>query len=173
VKELLEELTPRVYRFALRLMRDRHLAEDLAQEAMLRAWRQRSHLRDAAAARTWVFRITVNVWRDWLRRDRSAVAQALPLPESLEAVSGDPCLLAAQQESLGDVLVALDELPERQREVLYLRACEGFSIAEIAEVLDSNPNAVKVNLSLARKQMRQQLQSLYCELFPHSEERCP
>jgi RNA polymerase sigma-70 factor (ECF subfamily) len=166
VTELLEELIPRVYRFALRLVRNQHMAEDLAQEALLRAWRQRKTLRDAGTMRTWVFRITVNVWRDWLRRSGSPVAKAACLVAPVAMAGEDPSLLAAEQESLRRVLAALDDLPERQRQVLYLRACEGLSIAEIAEVLDSNPNAVKVNLSLARKQMRDQLKNLFCELFP-------
>ncbi len=109
------------------------------------------------------------------------LAAARPLARGASGVAAgaagsgrqQPLRLASEQESLQRALAALDALPERQREVLYLRACECLSIAEIAEVLDSNANAVKVNLSLAHKQMRQQLQSLYCELFPHSEERCP
>ncbi len=54
----------------------------------------------------------------------------------------------------------MDALPERQREVLYLHACEGFSLAEIAEILSLSPEAVKASLSLARKRMRQKLQDL-------------
>src|SRR5712692_4928022 len=81
VKNLLEEYVPRVYRFALRLTNDPHAAEDLTQETLLRAWRRRGLLRDPRAARVWLFRITANLWRDQLRRDRCRVARAGPLPE--------------------------------------------------------------------------------------------
>ena len=74
VSNLLEEWAPRVYRFALRLCNDPHIAEDLAQETFLRAWRHRGRLRDERVARVWLFRITANLWRDQLRRNRSPVA---------------------------------------------------------------------------------------------------
>jgi RNA polymerase sigma factor (sigma-70 family) len=66
----------------------------------------------------------------------------------------------AGKEELGRAFEVLNALPPRQKEVLYLSACEGLASAEIAEVLDITREAVKANLSLARKRMRQQLQEL-------------
>ena len=68
MKPLLEEYAARVYRFALRLTGDRHLAEDLTQETFLRAWCARRRLREPDAAGPWLFRIAVNLWRDEIRR---------------------------------------------------------------------------------------------------------
>ena len=64
------------------------------------------------------------------------------------------------KEDLLRVRETMDALPDRQREVLYLHACEGFSLPEIAEILALSPQAVKASLSLARKRMRQKLQDL-------------
>jgi RNA polymerase sigma-70 factor (ECF subfamily) len=161
VSNLLEEWAPRVYRFALRLSNDAHTAEDLTQETFLRAWRQRERLRDPRAARVWLFRIAVNLWRDQLRRGRSPVARAGPLEESEPGHVLPPERLVADQEEVNRALEAMAILPPRQREVLYLSACEGLASAEIAEVLGISAEAAKANLSLARKKMRQQLGDLF------------
>ena len=60
----------------------------------------------------------------------------------------------------------MDALPERQRQVLYLSACEGLAAAEIAVVLSISNDAVKANLSLARKKIRQDLKDVYEDRFP-------
>jgi RNA polymerase sigma-70 factor (ECF subfamily) len=166
VKDLLEEYVPRIYRFALRLTHDPHAAEDLTQETVLRAWRGRGQLRHPQAARVWLFRITVNLWRDQLRRGQCRVAQAEPLPDDQAAHTPTPDCLAAGQEDVRRALAALDRLPERQREVLYLNACEGLSAAEIATVLGVHYDAVKASLSLARKKLREQLHDMFEDLFP-------
>jgi RNA polymerase sigma-70 factor (ECF subfamily) len=70
------------------------------------------------------------------------------------------------QDDLRRALEAMEGLPERQREVLYLSACEGLSAAEVAAVLDVSADSVKANLCLARKKLRQQLKDLYEERFP-------
>jgi RNA polymerase sigma-70 factor (ECF subfamily) len=168
VNNLLEAWLPSVYRFALRLCSDPHVAEDLTQETFLRAWRQRGRLRDPRAARVWLFRITVNVWRDLLRRRRSPVARAGPLEEAPPCPAPPPERVVGGQEELGRVLEALAELPPRQREVLYLSACEGLASAEVAAVLGISADAAKANLSVARKKLRQQLQ----DLFPDPAEQC-
>jgi RNA polymerase sigma-70 factor (ECF subfamily) len=165
VSDILEEWVPRVYRFALRLSNDPHTAEDLAQETFLRAWRRRGQLRDERAARVWLFRITANLWRDQLRRTRSPVARAgaqgnQVLAKVVDISASSPERHVAGKEELGRAFEVLNALPPRQKEVLYLSACEGLASAEIAEVLDITREAVKANLSLARKRMRQQLQEL-------------
>ena len=156
--KFLEEWMPRIFRFALRLTCDCHKAEDLAQETMLRAWRQRESLRDFQSSRVWLFRIAANLWADQLRRGRSPVARAGPLPETAWQVSQSAEQSLAGREELHLALAALEQLPPRQREVLYMNACEGMKIAEIAEVLEATPEAIKASLSLARKKMRDSLE---------------
>jgi RNA polymerase sigma factor (sigma-70 family) len=157
VSDPLETWVPRVYRFALRLCGDRHAAEDLTQETFLRAWRQRKRLRDLRAARFWLFRIAANLWRDRVRRGRSPVSAAEPLAEAEKGREPPPERLAAGREELGRALEALAALPPRQREVLYLSACEGLTGAEVATVLGISTAAAKANLSLARKALRERL----------------
>ena len=154
---VLEEWAPRLYRFALRLCGDRHAAEDLTQETLLRAWRQRGRLRDPRALRVWLFRIAVNLWNDQRRRGRSQVASAGPLSGDEAVAAPPPEKLVAGREELERALHVLAELPPRQREVLYLSTCEGLSSAEVADVLGISTDAAKANLALARKKLRQQL----------------
>jgi RNA polymerase sigma-70 factor (ECF subfamily) len=157
VRELLEEYVPRVYRLALRLTGDAHAAEDLTQETLLRAWRRLDRLRAPGAARVWLFRITVNLWRDQLRRGRSPVARAGKLADDIAGRCVPPDRAAADQEAVRRALKAMEALPTRQRQVLYLNACEGLSAPEAAEVLGISPTAAKASLSLARKRLRDRL----------------
>ena len=77
-----------------------------------------------------------------------------------------PDRLAADRDDLSRALDALAALPPRQREVLYLSACEGMSPAEVAAVLGISPDAAKANLSLARKAIRRQLPDLFPDPAP-------
>ncbi len=165
MRGLLEEHVPRVYRFALRLTGDRHQAEDLTQETFLRAWRGRKRLRDPDALRVWLFKIAVNLWRDRVRRARRAPQPAGSPPDDRESPSASPVERALQREDVARALAAIDSLPPRQREVLYLHACEELSIAQIADVLQVSPEAVKSSLSLARKRMRRELGDLCPDPF--------
>jgi RNA polymerase sigma factor (sigma-70 family) len=89
------------------------------------------------------------------------VAQARALEGEELSGAQPPEKLAAGREELGRALEAMNALPPRQREVLYLSACEGLATREIAEVLGITADAVKANLSLARKKLREQLQDLF------------
>ncbi len=166
MKNLLQEYVPRVYRFALRLTHDPHAAEDLTQETFLRAWRRYQLLRQRQAVHVWLFRIAANLWRDQLRRGKLRVAQAGPLPEDYASGVQTPERRADDQDDLRRALEAMEALPVRQRQVLYLRACEDLSAAEISAVLGISNDAVKANLCLARKKLRQELKDIYEDRFP-------
>jgi RNA polymerase sigma-70 factor (ECF subfamily) len=166
VRALLEEYLPRVYRFALRLTRDRHQAEDLTQETLLRAWRHRNRLRRPGAACVWLFKIAVNLRRDQVRRSKRSRQEVGSRVDDCESTQLSPAQAMTEQEDLQRVLKTMDCLPSRQREVLYLHACEHLSVAEMADVLDISTDAVKASLCLARKRMRRELRDICQDRFP-------
>ena len=150
----------RVYRFALRLADDHHAAEEIVQETFLRAWKARRGLRNPGASRAWLFQIAANVWRDRLRRARPQAARATPLNDHGPKHLRSPERIVAEREQVEQTIQAMDALPARQRQVLFLSSIEGLSQAEIAEVLEISPEATKASLSLARRAMRRQLEIL-------------
>ncbi len=168
MRTLLEEYVPHVYRFALRLTRNSHQAEEITQDTFVRAYRRRHRLREPNAARVWLLRIAVNLWRDQLRRDRRRPEQADASIDQHQSGAILPDREAIDKEDVQRALEAMDSLPSRQREVLYLRACEQLSLAEIAEILEISPDAVKASLSLARKKMRRQLSDVCRDRFPRA-----
>ncbi len=161
VTPLVEEHVAAVYRYALRLTGQADMAEELAQEALLRAWRHRGKLREPRAARVWLLRIASNLWTDRLRRKRFR-------PRVLEAEppcpGPSPGRAAREREAVRRALAAMDQLPPRQRQVMHLASCEGLSHAEVAEVLGIDVRAVKSNLSLARRELRERLKDIYDEV---------
>jgi RNA polymerase sigma-70 factor (ECF subfamily) len=127
---------------------------------MLRAWKNRRRLRNHDAAVVWLFRIATNLWRDRCRRSASA-----PVAEAAWENVADSSQVSAEnsemnKEHLRLTLAALDELPDRQRTVLYLQACEGLAVNEIADVLGIAPAAVKSSAHAGRKKLREQLKEI-------------
>lgn len=154
----LEEHVPTVYRYALRLARRPDLAEDIAQETLLRGLCNQTDLREPRAARLWLLRIATNVWNDYLRKTRTepaALASDPPCPHPSAAQ------VLSERESVRLALETMDSLPPRQRQVLHLVTCEQLSHDEVATVLEIDLAAVKSSLSLARKIMRTRLKDVY------------
>ncbi|MBM4088616.1 MAG: RNA polymerase sigma factor [Planctomycetes bacterium] len=162
---VVDEHLPHVYRFALRLTRSRQEAEDLTQEVFLQAWRRRDQRRDPHATRVWLFTIAANLWRDRLRRE----ARRRPLVELSErectSAVDPPDRALIVREDVCRVLQMMDSLPPRQREVLYLHACEGLVLAEIAAALGISPEAVKASLCQARKRLRRRFREYDCGAY--------
>jgi RNA polymerase sigma-70 factor, ECF subfamily len=160
VDELLAAHADAVYRYALRLTRDVQAAQDLAQETLLRAWKARHTLREAAAARVWLLRIATNLHRDGRRAGRVVE------PIVVEPVDGRPSIdgRLEHKECVELALAALDALPQRQRHVMHLITIDQLTHQQAADVLGVTVDAVKASLSLARRQMREQLKDLYDEV---------
>lgn len=156
--DTIEEHLGSVYRYALRLTGRPELAEDLAQETWLRAWRSRQNLREVRATRVWLFRIATNLWTDQLRRGRFRTE---PLDTDPPCPRPSPDLVNDDRENVRLALAAMDQLPHRQRQVLYFITCENLAREEVAAILEISETAVNSNLSLARKEMRLRLKEVY------------
>ena len=157
---VLEQHLDVVFRYALRLTKNHAQAEDLTQETMLRAWRKRTALREPQAAKVWLLRITTNLWTDQLRKKTEQASLNLHHPPDPQPTTSKKLI---QQESVAAALTALDNLPDRQRQVMHLVTIEQLSQQQTAEILSITTAAVKSNLSQARKNLRETLKDLYKE----------
>ncbi len=134
-------LTPRAYAQAMRMLRNRAEAEDVAQDAMMRLWKIAPEWRQGEAkVTTWLYRVVANLCTDRLRRQRSVAIDTIPEPEDGRASAADGIQDAARMNAL---YAALDELPERQRQAVVLRHIEGLGNPEIAEILEISTEAVE------------------------------
>ncbi len=143
------------FRVALGVLRNREDAEDVAQEAFLKAYRNFHRLRDRERFRSWLVRIAWRLALDRLRsagrRERRELAAAELSPSPTVE---DPIAAGEFQQYLHR---ALDELPEKLRIVLVLAAVEGHDIREVARLLGVPEGTVKSRLHLARKQLAERL----------------
>lgn len=149
-----------VYTLARRLVGDPHLASDVAQEAFIRAWRAIPSFRGEAKFSTWLYRITVNT--SWTHKRRASLHRTAPMEEHtyLPAPidSRHPEVAGEILELRGRLRVALDRLPDAQREVVVLKDVYGWSHAEIADSLDITVTAAKVRLHRARARLARDLE---------------
>lgn len=148
------------FRVALGVLRNRTEAEDVAQEALLRAYKNFHRLRDRQRFRGWLARTAWRLSLDRLRaagrRERREQAAADPgwmgAPPA-ETAEG----LAASREFQRHLEQAMDELPEKLRIVMILAVIEGYDTREVAGLLELPEGTVKSRLHLARKRLAERL----------------
>ncbi len=156
---LVERYQNPVYGMALRFVRGTADAEDVAQEAFLRAYRGLGAFKGDARFSTWLYRITWNLCTDWLRRNRKPGRASRALDDTAEVADGrvdlEAGLLAAEERR--KVRQALDELAERYRTVLVLMYYQKMPCDQIASILELPVKTVETRLYRARKYLRRSL----------------
>jgi RNA polymerase sigma-70 factor (ECF subfamily) len=164
--ELIRPYERSVYKMALSFMKDEADAEDVAQEAFLKAFRKLADFRGQARFSTWLISITLNEARSRLRRQNTLRTESLDeTPEEGGHIS--PALLRDWREVPSEALErkeicailedAIANLSPLYRDVLLLRDVEEFSIEETAAALTITPGTVKVRLHRARMMMQKEL----------------
>ncbi len=148
-----------MYRYAAWLSRDRAIAEDVVQEALLRAWKSLDALRDDGAAKQWLLTIVRRENARYFERRRLETVDVDNLTPSQEAL-----LAEAPDEQLEGLREAIFQLEDDYREPLVLQVLMGFSTTEIAEQMGLKQGAVLTRLHRARLKLKDNVQREDSEL---------
>ncbi len=159
-ESLVRRYSERAYRAAYRVVRDSDMAEEVLQEALIKAYKGLARFEFRSSFYTWLYRIVVNLALD--RRRRAARAPQLEWddgvarnvdPRAVTPASTDPELASRRSEVCELVSKGIQDLPDGQREVLLLREVEGLSYEEIAQSMQISKGTVMSRLHYARKKM--------------------
>lgn len=146
-----------VFDLACRILGDRDLAHDAAQDALINAMNGIARFRGAASFRTWVLRITMNAARSQGRRKSRRREVGLKHASDVAAREPDPAESAMSAAEAERAKQMLETLPTKQRMAVVLRATQGLSYQEIGEILDCSEGAARVNYHLGIKRLREKL----------------
>jgi RNA polymerase sigma-70 factor (ECF subfamily) len=151
---MLDRHGPAIYRLAVSIVRDPALAEDVAQETFIRAWRHGDTYRGTAPVRHWLLRIAHNVAVSTLRslREEARDPGTLPVHHGEAMESAVDNRMAIQQ--------ALSRLDPLSRSIVVLREMEGLGYAEIGEILGITLPTVKTRLFRARATLRETMREV-------------
>ena len=165
-KSAFEELVKRhqdlVFSLSFKLTGNRELANDVAQEAFIRAWKAIEKFRGDSTFGTWIYRITVNT--AWTLRKKAKKHYSLNIEDTQEPVvideKKDPELVAINSDLSVVLRKALNQIPLEQRIIVELKNIEGRSHKEIADYLDISVTAAKVRLHRAHQKIRNILEEI-------------
>lgn len=156
-----------IFALAYRTLGREEDARDVTQETFLRAFRALSGFKGDAKFSSWLYRIALNLCRDWMRKERRAPLVAVPEGVEVEQLAADqgPAEtvedLAARAELGREVAKAMAHLPEEQRHAIILKEYHGLTFQEIADLMRCPLSTVKTRvyqgLSTLRKQLAEQM----------------
>lgn len=145
---LVLEAEPTIYRVAKSILHREADVEDVAQEAILKAYQKRNRLKDIHAFRPWLTKIVINECYGLIRKGK----ETLPIDDGLE-------LPAEEKEHYTDLYESLRHLPPKIRITVVLYYIEGYSVTEIHSILKIPTGTVKSRLSNGRKLLKVDLES--------------
>lgn len=151
-------LRDKLVNFSLKLVQEKADAEDIVQEAFLKLWYIREKLDGYHSVEALAIQVTRNLALDKLRARRPEG----PDVESLSLDSGyrSPAEQLEQQDAAARIRQLIGRLPMLQQTIIRMKDVEGYELSEIAEITGTQVEAVRVNLSRARKKIREQFLQL-------------
>lgn len=161
-RSLMEAHLGRVHAFAWRMLGDAAEAEDVAQEAFLRLWRQAGKWRAEARVGTWLHRVAHNLCIDRLRKQRG---QSGEQPPDLPDPAPGPAAEHQRAQVARGVEAALDRLPERQRAAIALVHYQELGNIEAADIMGVSVEALESLLSRGRRGLRETLAGMRDDLM--------
>lgn len=150
-------LKDKIYRFAKKILNSVTEAEDVTQDMYEKLWKMKDDLHKYTSIEGFVIKTTKNICLDRLKHEKVKADKmgALYSASNIESV---PSLNQDNQEKAQLIKSAIHELPEKQKLIIHLRDVEGYEFKEIQAVMDMNIDAIRMNLSRARKAVKEKVE---------------
>lgn len=145
----------KMYRMAYSLLNNREESEDVVQDVFLKLWSRKEDLENYRSIEAWAVTVTKNQCLDQLKSLKHRMTDHSYEPQG--AVLKTPHSEVENKDTLKNVNQIMNHLPEQQKLILHLRDVEEMEFDEIGKIMKMNINAIRVNLSRARKKVRDQL----------------
>lgn len=156
--EIYDRYSGRIYNFALRFLKSSEAAEDATQEVFVKMLKHANQFQGDAKLSTWLFSITANWCRDYLRKADNRIKESDDVLVTLPAPSDQaPDRTLEQREDAQRVQRALQALTPEQREAILLSRYQGLSYAEIAQISGCSEGAVKTRVFRAMETLKKTL----------------
>ena len=167
-RELLIRYERPIFSLIYRMVRDRELAEDLAQETFVRAFNAIASYNSSYKCNSWIFKIASNHTINYLRKGKLDTVSIFGTSDEglgdrelqIKSITENPHEFTERRELGGRIEVAIGELREEYRMAILLYHVEGYSYKEIADIMDIPLGTAKTYLSRARKELKKHLEYL-------------
>ncbi len=157
--KIVTKLKDKLYRFSLQILKEKEDAEDIVQETFLKLWAAGEGLQKVNNLEAYSMTVARNLSLDLVRSGQRKREKLKKLQLNEETDNEEKKV--EHRDATEKVISIIKKLPETQRLVMHLRDVEEMDFDEIASVMNLNPNAVRVNLSRARKHVRDELEKKY------------
>lgn len=147
-RQLVEDYSDMLLRIGYTWLGDLDDAKDVCQAALIRAWQADRTFPSAQEERSWLIRVVINLCKDW--KKSAWVRRRVDLDEGMALQISPP--------EEGGVLELVQALPEKDRQVIYLRYYEGYEVREMARILSLPAAVVSNRLSRARRRLRNMME---------------
>jgi len=157
-EEAVERHRPELLAYLRRLLGNSHDAEDVCQDAFLRAYRAVDRLEADSNLRAWMYKVATNTALTFLKRRKQASARAVDM--ELDTIEDDGAGSWHRTELLHSIVHAVSALPPKQRAALMQRQFEGLSYEEIGEALGCTAESARANVYQAIRKLRAALRDV-------------
>jgi len=164
-EELVASNEKRIYNLCYRMMKNDQDAQDMAQEALIKAWKNLRNFNLKSAFSTWLYRIAVNTCLDELRKRKNSAQSIEELKEKGHLIEDEKSGSFSENSDLKQELSrAMDKLDPNEKIIIVLKDVQGYSYEEIGEILNCPVGTVRSRLSRSRKKLAEICISM--ELYP-------
>ena len=156
-KKIVLPMSEKLYNFARLLLHDDAEAEDAVQEVFIKLWNKRKDMKTINNIEAFSMRMTKNWCLDRIKAKKPMYVDDYSKGFDNQVSVAVPDKILENSDKVNLVYEVMSRLPEQQRMIIQLRDIEGYEYKEIAEVLEINETAIRVNLSRARNKIRETL----------------